>query len=82
VKISIAKLHKPPEIGSTAIPTSDGRKYVEYEGGFRELYDLNTDPYELANSYDAAAAPTSLASRLEELKDCAGTTCRQAADGP
>lgn len=24
-------------------------KYVEYEGGFRELYDLASDPYELTN---------------------------------
>jgi hypothetical protein len=32
-------------------------KYIEYEGPFRELYNLKTDPYELTNSYDATAPP-------------------------
>jgi N-acetylglucosamine-6-sulfatase len=45
--------------------TSDGSKYVEYEQGFRELYDLNTDPFELSNSYDAATPPPELAARLQ-----------------
>jgi N-acetylglucosamine-6-sulfatase len=61
---------------------TSGSKYVEYEGGFRELYDLNTDPYELTNNYDAARPPTSLAARLQDLKVCAGATCRAAEDGP
>jgi N-acetylglucosamine-6-sulfatase len=26
------------------IRTSDGKKYIEYEGGFKELHDLKTDP--------------------------------------
>jgi N-acetylglucosamine-6-sulfatase len=64
------------------IRTIDGRKYVEYSGGFRELYDLKTDPYELLNSYNATSPPVSLATRLEALKDCAGATCRVAEDGP
>jgi N-acetylglucosamine-6-sulfatase len=64
------------------IRTSDGRKYVEYSGGFRELYDLNTDPNERLNSYDATSPPVDLATRLEALKDCAGATCRVAENGP
>jgi N-acetylglucosamine-6-sulfatase len=64
------------------IRTSDGRKYVEYSGGFRELYNLKTDPYELLNSYDATSPPVDLATRLEALKGCAGATCRAAEDGP
>ncbi len=64
------------------IRTSDGRKYVEYSGGFRELYDLKTDPYELDNSYDATSPPGDLVTRLEALKGCAGATCRAAEDGP
>jgi N-acetylglucosamine-6-sulfatase len=64
------------------IRTSDGKKYIEYEGSFRELYDLKTDPYELNNSYNADSAPTDLATRLQALKDCAGATCRTAEDGP
>lgn len=64
------------------IRASGLRKYLEYEGGFREYYDLHTDPYELANSYDASAPPADLAARLQALKSCAGATCRAAEDGP
>ena len=65
-------------IPSTGIRTSDGKKYIEYEGGFKELHDLKTDPYELNKSYDANASPADLATRLQALKDCAGATCRMA----
>lgn len=64
------------------IRTSGGRKYIEYKSGFRELYDLRTDPYERANSYKATAPPAELARRLQALKECAGATCRAAEDGP
>ena len=57
------------------------RKYVEYSGGAREHYNLETDGYELTNSYDAAAPPTSLAQRLQALKGCAADACRTAEDG-
>jgi N-acetylglucosamine-6-sulfatase len=62
--------------------TSTRRKYVEYAGGARELYNLESDAYELTNTYDAAAPPTSLAMRLQALKVCAADTCRTAEDGP
>jgi N-acetylglucosamine-6-sulfatase len=48
----------------------DGRKYLEYGGGFRELYDLNSDPYELVNSYNASSPPAYLVSHLQDLKTC------------
>jgi len=65
------------------IRTSYGKKYIEYAGGFRELYDLNpnTDPYELSNSYSATNKPTRLAARLQSLKVCAGNACRAAENG-
>lgn len=44
-----------------AVRKSTGNKYVEYEGGVRELYYLKSYPYELANRYGAAAALTTLA---------------------
>ena len=51
-------------------------KYIEYEGGFRELYDLSlsADPYELTNTY-YSADPTvpprpDLKARLDALKSC------------
>jgi N-acetylglucosamine-6-sulfatase len=64
------------------IRTSSGMKYIEYSLGPRELYDLNTDPYELTNSYDATAPPKGLATHLEALKGCAGDACRAAENGP
>jgi N-acetylglucosamine-6-sulfatase len=64
-----------------AIRTSDERKYVEYDGGFRELYNLNTDPHELSNTYNPTSPPTSLAARLQALKGCKADSCRAAEDG-
>jgi arylsulfatase A-like enzyme len=52
-----------------AIRTAD-RKYVRYENGEEELYDLEADPYELENlASDPASADekASLARRLEDL---------------
>src|SRR5215203_7056264 len=66
---------RPSTLG---IRTSDGRKYIEYGDGFKELYDLKRDPYELNNSYNANPAPADLASRLQKLKSCAGNNCRTA----
>jgi arylsulfatase A-like enzyme len=71
-----------PAEALSGILTSDQRKYVEYEGGERELYDLAADPHELANTYAAAAPPTALASRLQKLKSCSGDSCRAAENGP
>jgi len=62
--------------------------YVEYGTGERELYDLDADPTELTNIYNSAspALISSLSSRLDALKSCAGadtsaTSCRTAEDG-
>jgi N-acetylglucosamine-6-sulfatase len=59
------------------------RKYVEYSGGVRELYDLDSDPRERTNHY-ALSSPVaqSLAARLQNLKGCAGDTCFKAENGP
>jgi hypothetical protein len=63
------------DINYNAIRTST-RKYIEYEGGFSELYDLSpgADPYELTNTY-YSADPTvpprpNLKARLDALKGC------------
>ena len=65
------------------IRTSDDRKYIEYGGAFKELYDLKADPYELNNSYAANSAPADLSTRLRALMSCAGSTCQAAEDsGP
>ena len=62
--------------------TDPKRKYVEYNRGQRELYDLAADPYELTNVYNSTAPPSDLMTRLNALKSCAGNTCFTAENGP
>src|SRR5215207_4940388 len=63
------------------IRTSDGRKYVEYASGKRELYNLGHDPYELRDSYDPNNPPATLAKRLKKLRSCAAASCLAAENG-
>lgn len=58
--------------------------YVAYEGGERELYDLQNDPAQLQNLAATADAErvASLHAWLEALRACAGASCRAAEDGP
>ena len=42
---------------------TESHKYVEYDNGEKELYDLQADPYELDNVYESADP-----SLLEDLK--------------
>jgi N-acetylglucosamine-6-sulfatase len=62
----------------SAVRTPDGFVYAQYRDGERELYDLNTDPYELHNlagkSADAALQAR-LARALAALRNCAGAAC-------
>ena len=54
--------------------------YVEHSSREQELYDLATDPHELASLHASAAhAPLKalLAGRLAKLRSCAATICRQ-----
>src|SRR5918997_3196673 len=57
-------------------------KYVEHENGERELYDLRADPYELDNLYEGAdpAVLEDLKARLDALKSCSESGCREAED--
>ena len=53
--------------------------YNRYSDGEEELYDLNTDPYELNSlGNDPATAPlrASLSAELDRLRTCSGATCR------
>ena len=62
-----------------ALRTADA-KYVEYDSGEREYYDLEADPYELQNRA-ASLNPTraaQLSAALQRLKSCTGPTCQQA----
>jgi arylsulfatase A-like enzyme len=55
----------------------DRWKYSEWNNG-RELYDLQTDPYEMRNlANEPAYRPTidALKARLDQLRACSGRTC-------
>lgn len=65
----------------SGITTEAGEHYVEWEGGFTELYDLNADPRQLENlSGERPNKEASLHAILEDLKDCAGAECRPSAN--
>jgi N-acetylglucosamine-6-sulfatase len=65
-----------PGMGWNAVRTAHW-KYVEWDDGERELYDLAVDPWELTNLFstgDTALVP-GLAAQLHALMTCAGTGC-------
>jgi arylsulfatase A-like enzyme len=52
-----------------------GDMYAEYADGERELYNLQTDPWELQNvagTPEAASVQSALAARLRSLRKCSG----------
>jgi arylsulfatase A-like enzyme len=57
-------------------------KYVSYEDGSEELYDLLVDPYEMESKHDDptyAAIKIEMVDLLEQGKTCAGSSCRRSA---
>jgi N-acetylglucosamine-6-sulfatase len=71
----------PTQRGYRAVRT-ETHKYVEYNSGETELYDLQADPYELNNIYESAdpVLVEDLKARLEALSDCSGDGCGEAED--
>ncbi len=63
---------------------TETHKYVEYENGEKELYDLANDPYELDNVYEGAdpSLVEELKARLEALEGCSENGYREAEDVP
>ena len=57
-------------------------KYVEYDNGDIELYDLEADPNELESIHESAdpLLTEDLKARLETLKSCSEEGCREAED--
>jgi N-acetylglucosamine-6-sulfatase len=75
--------------GSGAPPTYAGirtetHKYVEYANGKEELYDLESDPYELESVHESAdpSLLEDLKAKLDALKSCYEERCREAEDAP
>ena len=71
----------PPSYGAVRTET---HKYVEYDNGETELYDLEADPYELENLPDITdlALVADLNTKLNALRSCAGDECLKAEDAP
>ena len=63
---------------------TETHKYIEYNNGEKELYDLAADPYEMESiqESDDPALVEDLKARLEALKSCSEEGCREAEDAP
>ena len=82
-RTSILLERLPSQRGYQAIRT-ETHKYVEYNNGEKELYDLMADPYELKSLHETAdpALLEDLKARLEALKSCSEEGCQEAEDAP
>jgi len=69
--------------GFQAVRT-ETHKYVEYNNGEKELYDLSADPYEMESIHETAdpALVEDLKARLDALKSCSKEGCKEAEDAP
>jgi len=76
-------------VGGGSPPTYRGvrtetHKYVEYQTGEKELYDLWSDPYETESLHETADSSLvqELKAKLNALRYCTGDGCREAEDSP
>lgn len=67
----------PQDVPGYRAVVTEGKKYVEWDTGEKELYDLAADPYEL-KSIHGSAEEGELSARLGGLAGCAGQACRAA----
>ncbi len=67
---------------------TETHKYVEYDNGERELYDLQADPYELDNLYESVYRERNpsliegLKTTLGALRSCSEDRCQEAEYAP
>jgi N-acetylglucosamine-6-sulfatase len=75
---------QPRSAPTYAAVRTETHKYVEYENGDRELYDLEADPYELESLHESAdpILIADLKARLKALRACASESCREAENAP
>jgi N-acetylglucosamine-6-sulfatase len=71
----------PPSYGAVRTET---HKYVEYDNGETELYDLEADPYELENlpKITNPSLVADLNTKLNALRSCVGDECQKAEGAP
>jgi hypothetical protein len=71
----------PPSYAGVGTET---HKYVEYQTGEKELYDLRSDPYETESLHESAGSSLvqRLKAKLNALSYCTGEGCREAEDSP
>jgi hypothetical protein len=76
--VGVTPIDSPPYLGLR----TERYLYVEYASGERELYDMQTDPYQLQNLVATAdpALLAGLAADLDHLRVCAAAECRNAED--
>ncbi len=57
-------------------------KYIEYDTGEKEFYDLRLDPNELLDTYENLNSKQKdiLKSHLQQLRNCSGKSCREIED--
>ncbi len=65
--------------GHKLVRTED-HAYIEWEGGFTEVYDMNADHHQLDGTVarEEEGASGRLAARLDALEGCEGESCRTA----
>lgn len=64
---------------------TDRYSYIKHADGQKELYELESDPYQLNSLHDSSRYEelmSILDARLRELRGCAGEDCRKAEDAP
>lgn len=83
--VELGKVHKwyrksPPP--AYKLLRTKSFKYIQYETGEREFYDLLNDPHELSNIYQdlTRVQKKILQLRLDQLVNCSGKKCREIED--
>ena len=81
LSIRESDLNPPPDWEVLRMRNS---KYIRFENGFREYYDMATDPFEVDSDPEAVATETRLywESRIDDLRACSGLECQTSENAP
>ncbi|QIN82345.1 sulfatase-like hydrolase/transferase [Rubrobacter tropicus] len=74
-------LNPPPQWG---VLRMQNQKYIRFQNGAREYYDLATDPHEVDSDPGAVSAETRdhWERRIDEIRACSGQECQAAENAP